>query len=401
MGMYDAIVVGARCAGSATAMLLARRGYRVLMVDRATFPSDTMSTHWIHQPGLARLQRWGLLDRVRGTSAPPIRKVTFDFGPFALSGSPTPADEVTDALAPRRIVLDQILGDAAVEAGAELREGFTVNELVFDGSRVTGIRGTPRRGRPVTETARIVVGADGMRSWVARVAGASAYQVRPPLTSFYYSYWSGVDADGVEMYPREGEGIGLIPTNDGLVCVGVVLRRADLRAFRADVEGTFARVAATVPGLAERLGSGQREERFVGTADQRNFLRTPYGPGWALVGDAGYNRDAITAQGISDAFRDAELLAAAIDDHLAGRCSLEEAFAGYHQARDKAVLPMYELTCGLATLDLPDPGMAAFLQAVACDQAETNRFLGVIAGTVPIPEFFGPDNVRRIVERAA
>jgi 2-polyprenyl-6-methoxyphenol hydroxylase-like FAD-dependent oxidoreductase len=139
----------------------------------------------------------------------------------------------------------------------------------------------------------------------------------------------------------------------------------------------------------------------VGTADQRNFLRTPYGPGWALVGDAGYNRDAITAQGISDAFRDSELLAAAIDDGLAGRCSLEEACAGYHRARDEAVLPMYELTCGLATLDPPDPGMAAFLLAVAGDQAETNRFLGAIAGTVPIPEFFGPENVQRVLEKAA
>jgi flavin-dependent dehydrogenase len=401
MTMYDAIVVGARCAGSATAMLLALRGYRVLMVDRTSFPSDTMSTHWIHQPGLASLQRWDLLDRLRGTSAPPIRNVTFDFGPFALSGSPTPADGMTEALAPRRIILDQILIDAAVEAGAELREAFTVEELLSDGSRVTGIRGTSRSGRPVADQARIVVGADGMHSHVARLVDAPAYRTTPPLTSFYYSYWSGVETDGVEMYPRDGQGSGLIPTNDGLVCVGVVLRRADFHAFRADIEGTFSRVTAGVPGLAERLGGGRREERFVGTADQRNFLRTPYGPGWALVGDAGYNRDAITAQGISDAFRDAELLAAAIDDGLAGRYPLEEALAGYHRARDEAVLPMYELTCGLATLDPPDPQMAAFFQALAGNQADTDRFLGAIAGTVAIPDFFGPENVRRILDQAA
>ncbi len=399
--MYDAIVVGARCAGSATAMLLAHKGYRVLMVDRATFPSDTMSTHWIHQPGLASLERWGLLDRVRATSAPPIRKVTFDFGPFALCGSPTPSDGVTEALAPRRIVLDQIVVDAAVDAGVELREAFAVDELVSDGSRVTGIRGAHRNGRLVTDTARIVVGADGMHSRIARLVGAPAYHTRPPLTSFYYSYWSGVDTDGVEMYPRQGEGAGLIPTNDGLVCVGVVLRRADFQEFRADIEGTFSRVTAGIPGLAERLSAGRREERFVGTADQRNFLRMPFGEGWALVGDAGYHRDAITAQGISDAFRDAELLTEAIDDGLAGRRPVEEALAGYHRARDEAVLPMYELTCGLATLDPPDPDMAAFFQALADDQAETDRFLGAIAGTVSIPEFFGMENVRRILDQAA
>ena len=170
--MYDAIVVGARCAGSPTAMLLARAGYRVLLVDRAGFPSDTLSTHYIHQPGVARLRRWGLLDRVVATGCPPARRMTFDVGPFALSGAPTPADGADAAYAPRRYLLDQILLEAASAAGAEVRERFSVGELLIEDGRVTGIRGRQAGGATVTERAAIVIGADGMRSRVARAVGA-------------------------------------------------------------------------------------------------------------------------------------------------------------------------------------------------------------------------------------
>src|SRR5438046_273760 len=154
--MYDAIVIGARCAGSPTAMLLAQKGYRVLLLDRAGFPSDTLSTHYIHQPGVARLKRWGLLDKVAASapgfaSCPPTRQQVLDVGPFALVGTPPPFDGVAEGYAPRRKVLDQILVDAAVDAGAELREHFTVKELLTDGERITGIRGHAASGAEVTE----------------------------------------------------------------------------------------------------------------------------------------------------------------------------------------------------------------------------------------------------------
>src|SRR5437764_6275884 len=154
---YDAIVVGARCAGAPTAMLLARRGYRVLLADRATFPSDMISGHYIHQAGVARLKRWGLLERLMATGAPPIRRMRLDVGPLALVGSPTPLDGVADAFAPRRTVLDALLVDAAVAAGAELRQGFAVQELLWEGDRVVGIRGRSPAGATVTERARGVV----------------------------------------------------------------------------------------------------------------------------------------------------------------------------------------------------------------------------------------------------
>src|SRR3954453_12998460 len=150
---YDAIVVGARCAGSPTAMLLASKGYKVLVVDRAAFPSDTLSTHIVHPPGVSALERWGLLDRLVATGCPPLDTYRFDFGPFTIEGAPGTADSPV-GYCPRRTVLDKLLVDAASEAGAEVREEFTVEEVVTEGGRVTGIRGHDKGGASVTELAR-------------------------------------------------------------------------------------------------------------------------------------------------------------------------------------------------------------------------------------------------------
>jgi flavin-dependent dehydrogenase len=398
--MYDAIVIGARCAGSPTAMLLARKGYRVLLLDRGHFPSDTLSTHYIHQPGVAKLSRWGLLDQVVASNCPAIVRATFDFGAFALTGSPPPADGIAAAFCPRRTVLDQLLVTAAVAAGAELRENFSVQELLWNGGAVSGIRGRTAAGRSVTERARIVVGAEGLHSLVARAVQAPAYHVQPPLTCTYYSYWSGLAFEGVELYPRKGRVVITLPTNDGLVCVAVQWLHQEFHALRADVEGNFLRTLEVAPGLAERVRAGQREERFRGTADLPNLFRKPYGPGWALVGDAGYHKDPHLGQGITDAFRDAELLADAIDAGLSGRQPVNAALAAYEQARNQAVLPMYDLTCELASLQPPPPERQQLLAALCGNQEATNRFLGTIAGTVPIPEFFAPTNVERILQAA-
>ena len=185
--MYDAIVVGARCAGSPTAMLLARKGYRVLLVDRATFPSDTISTHFIWQSGVACLKRWGLLEKVQASNCPAISYISLDFGPFALTGVPPAADGVTEGYGPRRTVLDKLLVDAAVAAGVEVREGFSVEELITDGERVTGMRGHAAGGSTIAETAHIVIGADGRNSFVARAVQAAEYQTQPALECSNYT----------------------------------------------------------------------------------------------------------------------------------------------------------------------------------------------------------------------
>jgi 2-polyprenyl-6-methoxyphenol hydroxylase-like FAD-dependent oxidoreductase len=284
---YDAIVVGARCAGSPTAMLLARRGHRVLVVDRATFPSDTVSTHLLHPPGVASLGRWGLLERLEATGCPPIGTYAFDFGPFTMSGAPGTGDAPV-AYGPRRTVLDKLLVDAATDAGAEVREGFTVNEVVMEDGRVTGVRGHGRHGRTVTERARVVVGADGRHSAVARAVGPEQYHERPPLLCGYYSYWSGLPMDGrFETWVRPDRSWAAWPTHDDLTLVIGGWPYAELETNRDDIEGNLLAMLEMAPAFAERVRVATREERFVGTAVP-NYFRRPYGPGWALVGDAGY-----------------------------------------------------------------------------------------------------------------
>ncbi len=320
-------------------MLLARAGHRALVLDRATFPSDTMSTHLIHPPGIAALERWGLLDRLASSGCPPITNYQIDFGPFTIAGSPKPAGAISHADAPRRTVLDQLLVNAAVQAGAELREGFTVQEILIEDGSATGIRGHATDGAPVTERARVVIGADGLHSLVDRAVQASRYHEHPALEASYYAYWSDLPTDGFEGYIRPERSWAAFPTHDNLTVVIAGWPRREFQANRGDIEGNYLRMFDLAPAFAERVRAATRASRLVGTGDLPNFFRTPYGPGWALVGDAGFHKDPLTARGISDAFRDAELLADALDRWLAGGRRFEEVMAGYQHARDSAALP--------------------------------------------------------------
>ncbi|MEV8531778.1 NAD(P)/FAD-dependent oxidoreductase [Streptomyces sp. NPDC051211] len=384
---YDVIVVGARCAGSPTAMLLARLGYRVLLVDRATFPSDTISTHLIHPPGLAALDRWDLLERVTGTGCPAIDTYVFDLGPFSIAGSP--AGEGFDvSYAPRRTVLDKILVDAAAEAGAEVREGFTVGEILFDGDTVTGVKGHSKDGGSVTAHARIVIGADGLHSSVAKATGAVGYAEKPKINAYYYTYWAGLPMQGTfEAYDRGDRAFAAWPTNDDLTMVICGWPMRDFEANRDDVEGNYHATLARAPAFAERVSTATRAERFVGTSIP-NYFRNPYGPGWVLVGDAGYLKDPITAQGIQDAFRDAERCTRALDDVLSGRRPFEEAMQESQEARDAQVRSMYEFTAEFATMEPPPPEMQELLMAVSQSPAARDEFIRVTAGVTPPEEFF-------------
>jgi 2-polyprenyl-6-methoxyphenol hydroxylase-like FAD-dependent oxidoreductase len=392
---YDAIVVGARVAGSPTAMLLARKGYDVLLVDRASFPSDTISTHLIHPPGITALQRWGLLDKIVASGCPAIDTYAFDFGPFTLSGAPDP--DGTVAYGPRRTVLDKVLLDAAVEAGAEVREGFSVESMVYEHDHVVGVRGHGKSGATVTEHARVVIGADGRHSLVAQAVNPSRYHEKPPLLAGYYAYWSGLPMRGrFETYVRPNRGMAAWPTNDDLTVVIAGWPYAEFEANKKDIEGNFFKTYDLAPAFAERLRAGARETRFVGTAVP-NFFRKPYGPGWALVGDAGYNKDFITAQGIHDAFRDAELCVTALDEAFGGTRSFDAAMADYQARRDAQVLPMYEFTTELATLEPPPPELQQLLAAIAGNQDAMDGFAQVNGGVTSPAEFFSPANVARIM----
>ena len=406
--MYDVIVVGARVAGSPTAMLLARKGYKVLLVDKATFPSETLSTHMITVAGSAQLRRWGLLDKVEATNCPPVKNIVLDlefddYGAFTLTGFPPPVDGDFAAIyAPKRTVLDKILVDAAAAAGAEVRENFTVKEILMAGERVTGIRGVTPGGNVVTETARIVVGADGKRSLVAQSVRATKYAETPPESCGYYTYWSGVPLKGLEFYTRPGRTVIAFPTNDNQSAIFMEWPNREFHAFRANLEANYRRTIDEIaPDLGERVHAGQLAHRFMGTADLPNFFRKPYGPGWALVGDAGVHKDPITAQGITDAFRDSELLSQAIDAGFSGRQPLDEALADYEQRRNEILMPIYEFIVEHATLEPFAPEFQQVLAALRGNQEATNRFFGVIQNTITFQEFFTPENLAQIMGTAS
>jgi 2-polyprenyl-6-methoxyphenol hydroxylase-like FAD-dependent oxidoreductase len=391
---WDAIVVGARCAGAVTAMLLARKGYGVLLVDRASFPSDTVSTHVIHPQGLTALRRWGLLDDLVATGCPWLPAYTFDFGPLVITGTPRDADGCTGAYAPRRIVLDQMLVRAAQKAGAELREGFSVTDLITDGDQVVGIRGHARGSLEVSEYARVVIGADGVQSRVAAQVNAPRYREGPVLSSAYYAYWSGVPCTGARWVIRPSRGYGLIPTNDGLTLVLAAWPQAEAAQVKQDLQGNYLREVTA--NLGDWLDGGRQETRVVGEGVPNRF-RKPYGPGWALVGDAGYAKDPVTAQGITDAFHDAELCADALDIAWRGSRGYDDALGRYQQRRDERALPMYEFTGQLGDLAVPPPPqMQQLLGAIAGHQNAMDEFASMFAGTLPVPEFFNPAHIRSL-----
>jgi flavin-dependent dehydrogenase len=349
--MYDAIIVGSRCAGAATARLLAQKGHRVLMVDRAHFPSDTVSTHCVTPGGVLQLRRWGLLDRVVATNVPFVVPFTLTIGANEFR-DPLPIEEGMGTVSPRRTVLDKLLVDAAVEAGAELREGVTVTDLQRDDQgRVTGIAGHDEDGNAVNERAALVIGADGTHSFVARAAAAEVYDERPGRGSGYYAYFSGIPADSVELGFNKGHFVGLFPTNDGQVCLFAGKDDDEFGDFRDDVDGAHAAaVAVANVRIGEWVREGTRESRFFAFRTVPGFFRKPWGEGWALVGDAGYHKDPVTGHGITDAFRDAELLANAVHTGL-DDTPMADALSGYQSRRDELSQAVYETTQQIAALD--------------------------------------------------
>jgi 2-polyprenyl-6-methoxyphenol hydroxylase-like FAD-dependent oxidoreductase len=393
---YDAIVVGARCAGAPTAMLLAAQGHRVLLVDRSTFPSDTLSTLVIQPRGVAALDRWGIGDRVTATGCPTIEHYSFDFGPVVISGRPRPIDGNATAIAPRRTVLDKILVDTAADGGAEVREGFTVEGLLVEDGAVVGIRGHADGGASVTERARVVIGADGHNSRVARAVEAERYHEKPVLENAFYTFWRDLPVDGFQTVIRGDRGFAAIPTNDDLVLLLVGCPFAQASEFRRDVEANYFEAIKREPAWADAVASATRVERFTG-GGVPNFFRKPFGPGWVLVGDAGYTKDPITAQGIANAFVDAERVATGLGTVWSGDATFDDAMGAYQAARD-AALPMYEFTTQLATLAPPPPDFQELLGAIAGNEPAMDAFVSLNAGTMSPPEFFDPDHLGRILQ---
>ena len=344
----DVIVVGARCAGAATAMLLARAGLRVTVIERGRYGTDTLSTHALMRAAVVQLHRWGLLPAIAGAGTPPIARVSFRYAGEEISFVIKPRDGVEALYAPRRTLLDRVLVDAARQAGATVMHGSRVSELIVAaGGRVEGVVATGEDGGVQRLTAGIVVGADGLRSTVASLAGAEVYRAGRHATGVIYAYWQNVGIQEYRWCFGPGVAVGVIPTNDGRTCVfaATTARRFD-DELRHDVEDGYRRVIAECdPDLAAALRPARRDDGYHGFPGRAGFFRRSAGPGWALVGDAGYFKDPLTAHGITDAFRDAELLARAIGE---GR---EKALEEYEAARDEAAGTIFELTDQIAALE--------------------------------------------------
>ena len=399
--MYDAIIVGARCAGSPLARLLARSGAKVLLVDRATFPSDIPHGHFIHRHGPRRLQKWGLLDRVAKVCTP-VTEQLVDLGDFPLLARGLDDGGVAWGYGPRRCVLDKILVDAAVECGAELREGVAVEEFLFDGDRVAGIRARTAAGAVIEERAAITVGADGRNSRLARVVDAPVYDAAPTLLCYYFSYWSGVESRQFELYQRTNERrvIFSFRLSDDLFAVFVGSPIEELAGIRSDIERHFMSVVDLVPDLSDRLRAGRREERFYGATDLPNFYRKPYGEGWALVGDAGCHKDPYMALGISDALRDADLLGAAIIDALGGRRPWQEALSGYERQRNEESAAEFRQNLGAARFDPVPAEVFRVREAVRSNPAQATRMAKARGGMIDPREFFNPQNLQQLIGSA-
>ncbi len=364
---YDVIVVGARVAGASTAMLLARQGHRVLLVDRGALPSDTVSTHAVLRSGVLQLSRWGLIDRVVSAGTPPVKAITLGFGGERI-GFQVRAEYGVDTLyAPRRHLLDGIILEAAVGAGAEFRSSTRMVDLIRDRREsVHGILVDQGGGDVEPVTARMVVGADGVWSRTAELVDAGAYRSHQPTNAVHYAYYRGVAVDGFWFQFTPGVNAGVIPTNEGLSCVFVARHRDQAGAFRADPQAEFDRLVARAgPDLAEVVGAGTRETPFRGTPGLPGFIRRPWGRGWALVGDAGYTKDPISAHGISDALRDAELCARAVDRALIEPRSAPAALRHYQQQRDALSMRMFAESEALAGFKWDAAEASARMRAIS------------------------------------
>jgi flavin-dependent dehydrogenase len=379
-------------------MLLARRGARVLLVDRATFPSDIPHGHFINRHGPRRLREWGLVSHVAART-PAITSAIVDLGDFPLPIREIVEDGLPWAYGPRRTTLDKILVDAAAESGAEVRDGFHVDEYIADGGAVVGVRGRGAGGRQVEERATITIGADGRNSRLARVVSAQSYNEVPPILCYYFSYWQDVKAEHFEMYIRAEmrRVVFSFRTEDDLFAVFVGFPAEEFPQVRGDIDGACMRVLDAIPEFGERVRAGRRADRFYGAADLPNFYRKPYGQGWALVGDAGLHKDPILALGICDAFRDVEFLADAITDGLGGRAVLAAALADYERRRNEASATDFTDNI-MAARFAPFPPQVLAIRAVVRDKPEeATRLWKARNGMIDPAEFFDPQNVQRLL----
>ncbi|MEO0444081.1 MAG: NAD(P)/FAD-dependent oxidoreductase [Pseudomonadota bacterium] len=376
--MYDLIIIGARVSGSSTALLSAKAGLKVLLIDRHKFPSDTLSTNYIHQPGCLRLKRWGVLDKIIASGTPAIPTTRFQADDIVIKGGISKDYEQINAYAPRRYVLDSIMAEAAKEAGVELRENCSLLDIKWEDGRCSGVKLRNADKKITTESAALIVGADGMRSTVARLVGSKITHQDPLLTCAYYSFWEGLKPD-YELYEGKNSWVGAVPTT-GSVLVATYFPQNDFNRVRKSAMAWHMNaIETTAPNLFKRLKSAKQSERLWGTGDQQNFFRQATGPGWALVGDAGHHKDSITARGITDALVQSELLVSRVKNNIHDQPKLNESLQHFAKDRDMLMMPGYKGTLAVAKLEAQNERIS-LLRSVADNTSTHGIYFDVIAG---------------------
>jgi 2-polyprenyl-6-methoxyphenol hydroxylase-like FAD-dependent oxidoreductase len=349
---YDAIVVGGRCAGAATAMLLARGGLRVLVIEAARPGTDTLSTHALMRGGVLQLHRWGLLDAVVAAGTPAIRSTEFEYGDEIETVDIRPGGGISALRAPRRTVLDPLLLEAARDAGATIRVPARVVRVLTDSAGVCGVEGIERgAGTSFRATAPLVIGADGRTSTIAQAVDAPYRRRGSAAGALVYGYFPELPRDRYHWAYRPGVTAGVVPTGDGLACVwagSASTRFAQQRP--ASLEATFRSLLAEAsPQVARAIGAASPVGPLRAFPGQPGWIRAAAGPGWALVGDATYFKDPITAHGITDALRDAELLARAVLEAPRRRQARLDAIRDYERTRDRLSQPLFDITERIAS----------------------------------------------------
>lgn len=387
---FDVVVVGARCAGSPLAALLARRGLSVAVVEQATFPSDTLSTHVFEADGLAFLDRLGVMDRLRATGAPVTWMGDARVEDFRWTGAmPVLPTDVGFAMSVRRMLLDPILADAAEQAGADILMATKVTRLVHDGGRVAGVRVSEKNGESELR-ARVVVGADGRNSTIAKLAGARAYNVTPNERAAYWAFFENADPgpEPAFVVHRWADRLVLaIPSDSGLYQVALMPDLAALDGFKRDMERSFMEIALSCEPAADALHGARRVGKLQGAVRWSGFFREAAGPGWVLVGDAGHFKDPAAGRGISDAFRQAETLSAAIADGLAGSDrSLDQALAAWGKRRDDEFAEFYWMAGDIGAAGRL-PAIVPEIVSDVASRGELDRFFNLYNGRVKPSEF--------------
>jgi 2-polyprenyl-6-methoxyphenol hydroxylase-like FAD-dependent oxidoreductase len=375
---FEIVIVGCRAAGAATAMLLARCGLQVLVLERGAPGTDALSTHALMRGGVMQLRRWGLLDVVVDAGTPPIRRTTFTYGDERVEINIKASHGVDALYAPRRTLLDPALARAATDAGAEIRYRTTVIDLLRRRDRVIGVRVRNADGGIEDITTDLVIGADGVSSVVADLVDAEVRHRGHHKTAITYGYWTGLQTSGYEWIYRADACTGVIPTNHNQACVFASARPEHIGRGGLDVITRFA--AVSDPDLAARLAAASPPTGTRTWAGMVGHVRRAHGPGWALVGDAGYFKDPISAHGITDALRDAELLARAVASGFGNATSTAQALSNYEEVRDRLSLSLFHTVDRVASNEWDDNEIASLLRQLSSSMADEVDALAALGG---------------------